>query len=123
MMRSRKQIASIIAVCIYCVGLAQTAQAQNSISGIQLTPRGKELLTQYTDELSSLNSEIEAALPTIAPDQKQAFLDARSALAMVSNCTNISPVPAPFDVVSLMRAKIPLPQILDEVAQRKDNRV
>ncbi len=82
-MRSRKQIASIIAVCIYCVGLAQTAQAQNSKSGIQLTPRGKELLTQYTDELSSLNSEIEAALPTIAPDQKQAFLDARSVLANI----------------------------------------
>lgn len=83
MMRSRKQIASIIAVCIYCVGLAQIAQAQNSKSGIQLTPRGKELLSQYTDELSSLNSEIEAALPTIAPDQKQAFLDARSALANI----------------------------------------
>ena len=82
-MRSRKQIASIIAVCIYCVGLAQIAQAQNSKSGIQLTPRGKELLTQYTDELSSLNSEIEAALPTIAPDQKQAFLDARSVLANI----------------------------------------
>lgn len=82
-MRSRKQIASIIAVCIYCAGLTQIAQAQNSKSGIQLNPRGKELLTQYTDELSSLNSEVEAALPTIAPDQKQAFIDARSALANI----------------------------------------
>ena len=88
-MRSRKQIASIIAVCIYCAGLTQIAQAQNSKSGIQLNPRGKELLTQYTDELSSLNSEVEAALPTIAPDQKQAFIDARSALANIKPPTEV----------------------------------
>ena len=68
-------------VCIYCAGLTQLACAQKNKSEIELNPRGKELLTQYTDELSSLNSEIAAALPTIQPDKKQAFLDARSALA------------------------------------------
>jgi hypothetical protein len=81
MMRSPKKIALLVAVCIYCAGLTQLACAQKNKSEIELNPRGKELLTQYTDELSSLNSEIAAALPTIQPDKKQAFLDARSALA------------------------------------------
>ena len=80
-MRSPKKIALLVAVCIYCAGLTQLACAQKNKSEIELNPRGKELLTQYTDELSSLNSEIAAALPTIQPDKKQAFLDARSALA------------------------------------------
>ena len=80
-MRSPKKIALLVAVCIYCAGLTQLACAQKNKSEIELNPRGKELLTQYTDELSSLNSEIAAALPTIQPGKKQAFLDARSALA------------------------------------------
>ncbi|MDB4460871.1 hypothetical protein N9047_01615 [bacterium] len=81
MMRSPKKIALIVAVCIYGAGLTPLACAQKNKSKIELNPRGKELLTQYIDELSSLNSEITAALPTIQSDKKQAFLDARSALA------------------------------------------
>ncbi len=78
-LKSIKPIALAALTSLGLTGVSPLAEAKDP--EVILNESGKKWLEKYAAELSSLESEIETALPPIDEKKKQAFLDARKALA------------------------------------------
>lgn len=78
-MHSIKSIGFSAAVSLYFLGMASLVEAKEP--EVVLNKHGKNWLDHYTAELDSLREEIEAALPPINGEKKEAFIDARATLA------------------------------------------